>query len=239
VSKATTARPLHHIFTSVPRRYDLINRIATWRLDERWRKKAADQCLLSEPKRVLDLCCGTGDLAVHLARLGKGKIDLTGIDYSRPMLEKAEMKARLAAVADRISFVHGDAAELPFPDDHFDCIGISFSFRNLTYKNRLAKRYLSEVLRVLASGGRFVIVETSQPEPKWMRKAFHFYMLRVVYWLGYLLSHKKAAYRYLAESVSRFYDARQVKEMLLETGFRHVRFRPLFFGSICIHISVK
>jgi demethylmenaquinone methyltransferase/2-methoxy-6-polyprenyl-1,4-benzoquinol methylase len=188
---------------------------------------------------VLDLCCGTGDLAINLARLAENNIDLAGIDYSNPMLELATKKAALSARASKISFIYGDAANLPFTDGYFDCIGISFAFRNLTYKNQLAPRHLTEVLRVLTAGGRFVVVETSQPKLKLIRKLYHVYLRWFVSRLGYLLSGNRGAYHYLAESATRYYTSDEVEEILLASGFRRVSFRRLFFGVVGIHIATK
>ena len=232
-------KPLHRMFTAVPRRYDLVNHIITWGLDKRWRWKAARECLTSQPDKVLDLCCGTGDLAINLARLAENNVELTGIDYSQPMLEIAAKKAESLAGGRKISFIHGDAANLPFPDGYFDCVGISFAFRNLTYKNPLARRYLAEILRVLTTGGRYVIVETSQPKSKPIRKFFHLYLRRVAFRLGYLLSGNKGAYHYLAESATRFHTSEEVEELLVSAGFRQISLHPLFFGVVGIYVAVK
>jgi len=231
--------PLHHIFTAVPRRYDLINHVVTWGLDWWWRRRAAEECLGSQPARVLDLGCGTGDLALNIARLAENDIAVLGLDYSRPMLEIAAGKARTLAGRKNISFIHGDAASLPFPDGYFDCVGISFAFRNLTYRNPLAPRHLAEVWRVLASDGRYVIVESSQPKSKLIRRLFHLYLRWFVYHLGYWLSGNKRAYHYLAESAARFYTAEEVEAMLLRAGFREVHSHPLLFGAAAIHVAIK
>ena len=232
-------RPLYDMFIAVPRRYDLINRIITWGLDNRWRRKAARECLTSQPRNVLDLCCGTGDLAIELARLAENNVELAGIDYSQPMLEIATKKAAPLTKKQKPSFIYGDAANLPFPDGYFDCVGISFAFRNLTYKNPLVQHHIAEVLRVLSSDGRFVIVETSQPKVKLIRKLFHLYLRWFVSRLGYLLSGNRGAYYYLAESATRFYTSEELKELLLTAGFRQIFFRPLLFGAIGIHVAVK
>lgn len=232
-------KPLHVMFTAVPRRYDLVNRLITWGLDKRWRREAAIVCLTSRPKRVLDLCCGTGDLAINLARLAENEVEVTGIDYSRPMLEIASKKAEQSAMGGRISFIYGDVASLPFPDGYFDCIGISFAFRNLTYRNPLTSRYLAEVSRVLNAGGRFVIVETSQPRLNPVRKLFHLYLRWFAFRIGYLLSGNRGAYYYLAESAARFYNSEEVGEILLNAGLRQVSFRPLLLGATGIHVAVK
>ncbi len=134
--KISRNKPLQDMFAAIPRRYDLVNHIITWGLDKRWRRQAARECLVSQPEKVLDLCCGTGDLAISITRLAENGVEVTGVDYSRPMLAIATKKAELLARGSRISFTYGDAAKLPFPDGYFDCIGISFAFRNLTYKIR-------------------------------------------------------------------------------------------------------
>ncbi len=238
-TKSVQKRPLHRIFTAVPRRYDLINYIITWGLDRRWRLKIARECLSLSPRKVLDLCCGTGDLAINLTRLADDGMELVGVDYSLPMLEIATRKAERLARGRKISFIYGDAASLPFPDGYFDCVGISFAFRNLIYKNPLAERHIAEVLRVLSSNGRFIIVESSQPKMELIRKLFHLYLRWFVFRVGYLLSGDRGAYNYLAESAARFYTAEELQGMMIKAGFRQVFFRSLFLGAIAIHVAIK
>ena len=239
VTKTSGKKPLHRMFTLVPPRYDLINHLITLGLDNRWRGEAARECTTSHPGRVLDIGCGTGDLIIALARLSANDAELTGIDYSQPMLEIAARKAAHLQPEKKISFVHGDVANLPFPDGHFDCVGISFAFRNLTYKNPAAKRHLAEVFRVLKEEGRYVIVETSQPQSRLIRKLFQLYLRWFVFPVGYLISGNRGAYQYLAESASRFYSSEEVKEMLLSAGFSKVSFRPFLFGAAGIHTAIK
>jgi demethylmenaquinone methyltransferase/2-methoxy-6-polyprenyl-1,4-benzoquinol methylase len=233
------SRPLQRMFTEVPPRYDLINSVVTWGLDRRWRRKAAQECLKSKPEKVLDLCCGTGDLAITVCRLGKNEVCVVGIDYSPPMLEIARKKAAPLDGDKHISFINGDAASLPFPDASFDSVGISFAFRNLTYKNPLARQHLAEVRRVLTAGGRYVIVETGQPTARLIRGIFHRYLRWTVRSVGGWLSGNRGAYSYLAESAASFYTAEEVKGMLLESGFRQVLYQPFLFGAAGIHIAVK
>lgn len=237
--KITRTEPLHQMFTAVPPRYDLINHIITWGLDKRWRRKIAAECLALHPDKVLDLCCGTGDLAINLAQLARNGTEITGTDYSEPMLEIAVQKAALLPPDKKPSFIYANAANLPFPDDYFDCVGISFAFRNLTYKNSSAERYIAEVLRVLKPGGRFVIVETTQPGLKLIRALYHLYLRWFAYRVGSYLSGNRGAYRYLAESAARFYDSGEVKELLTASGFRRVYFKPLLFGVAGIHTAIK
>ncbi len=238
-TKPNENRPLQGIFMAVPPHYDLINRLFTWGLDERWRSLTARECLKEQPEQVLDLCCGTADLALRLAGMSSDSTRTVGIDFSLPMLEIAKEKSEHAGMNDRVFLIHGDTAALPFTDGQFDCIGISFAFRNLTYKNPLALRYLTEVLRVLRPGGRFVIVESSQPGSWLIRKLFHLYMRWYVSRLGYLLSRNRGAYRYLAESASRFYTVGELRNLMLEIGFSKFSSRRLVFGAAAIHVATK
>ncbi len=231
--------PLHGMFTAVPPRYDLVNRIITLGLDERWRRLAAAACLDEKPQQVLDLGCGTGDLAINIARMAEEHVEITGLDYSQPMLEMARQKAIRAGVGGKVKFIHGEATQISFPDGHFDCVGISFAFRNLTYKNPLCLPHLTEVKRVLKTGGRYVIVESSQPENRLIRTLFHFYLRAFVGPVGILLSGHKGAYRYLAKSASRYYSPKEVREMLLAAGFRSVSYRPLLFGAVGLHVATS
>lgn len=232
-------KPLHSIFTAVPGRYDLINRIFTWGLDEKWRLKTARLCLESQPKFILDLCCGTGDLAIALAKIADNNPAIIGLDYSLPMLEIAREKIRHSPLKNGVTFIHGDVADLPFPDASFDCTGISFAFRNLTYNNPKTQRYLSEIARVIKKGGRFVIVESSQPPNAILRTLDHFYLRTFVRWMGSALSKNKPAYKYLTESASKFYTAEELSDLLVKAGFSKVSLKRLLFGATAIHVAEK
>jgi demethylmenaquinone methyltransferase/2-methoxy-6-polyprenyl-1,4-benzoquinol methylase len=227
------------MFTAVPPRYDLVNRIVTLGLDNKWRSLAARACLEDDPQRILDIGCGTGDLTINIAGMAGNNVEITGLDYSPPMLELAKLKAEKAGVSAKVRFINGEATAIPFPYGYFDCVGISFAFRNLTYKNPLGTHYLAEVVRVLKTGGRHVIVESSQPENRIIRTFFHFYLRAFVGPAGILLSGNRGAYQYLAESIARFYSPAEVREMLLGAGFRDVRYRPLFLGAAGIHAAEK
>ena len=230
--------PLKKLFDAIPRRYDLVNRLFTWGLDQVWRRRAARLCLENDRPPVLDLCCGTGDLAIILARESGPGTSVTALDFSGPMLEAAVSKAALRAPG-RIGFVLGNAAELPFPDNTFGAAGIAFAFRNLTFRNPLRDRALDEIVRVLAPGGRFVIVESSQPANRAVRFFFRLYLYCVVNILGGLLSGDRGAYRYLARSARNFYGAEELVSLLLDAGFAHVRFTRLLFGAAAIHVAEK
>lgn len=233
------SKPLFGMFDAIPRRYDLVNRLITLGLDRRWRNIAARECVRNAPRRVLDLGCGTGDLAINIVKRAKNYVAVTGLDYSPNMLEIATAKSAAAVGRSRITFTAAEAASLPFVDDYFDSVGISFAFRNLTYKNPLTTFHLAEVFRVLSPGGRFVIVESSQPSSSLIQWFFHLYLRTYVYWTGWWLSGNKAAYRYLTESARKFYTPDGVKELLMSSGFREVTYRPLLWGASGITVAVK
>jgi demethylmenaquinone methyltransferase / 2-methoxy-6-polyprenyl-1,4-benzoquinol methylase len=231
-------RPLHDMFTKVPPSYDLLNRLLTLHMDERWRKKAAVACLENHPRNVLDLCTGTGDLAIRLRKTAPPETAIAALDFSRPMLESAMKKAARANAAD-IEFIHADAAAMPFEDHRFDSIGIAFAFRNLTFRNPFCDAFLTEILRVLKPGGRFVIVETSQPESAFIRFFFRFYLRYISAPLGGLISGHYGAYSYLAHSAIHYYDQTKLSELLLEAGFSAVSCHPNLLRVSTVYIARK
>lgn len=231
-------RPLQKMFNEVPQRYDLLNRVITLGLDERWRKLAARECLSGDPEKVLDLCTGTGDLVLRMARYTNGRTNLLALDYSDPMLEVARKKAGKKGL-DRIEFILGDAADMSFERDSLDVIGIGFAFRNLTWKNPDREKFLAEILRVLRKGGRFVIVESSQPSNRMIRSFFRLYLRTMVAGFGGILSGHKGAYRYLAASARNFYIPGEVRDMLLNAGFSRVDHRSLNGGIAGLTIAIK
>jgi len=162
-----------------------------------------------------------------------------GLDYSPPMLAIARDKALRRGVQNLISFIHGDVADLPFPDGYFDSIGISFAFRNLTFRNPLTSRYMSEVLRVIKPGGRFIIVESSQPPNRVIRTLAHAYERWFIRNVGAWITGNRPAYKYLAESSQKFYTADELADFLVRSGFTGVMVRRLFFGAAAIHVAEK
>ncbi|MCX6996131.1 MAG: ubiquinone/menaquinone biosynthesis methyltransferase [Kiritimatiellaeota bacterium] len=227
------------MFNEVPDRYDLINALMTFRLDQMWRRKAAAECLQGHPVNILDLCTGTGDLALMLTERAGRDTRVTALDFSQPMLDVAGRKARQRQASRQLQFILGDAGRLPFPDEAFDVIGIAFAFRNLTFRNPHTATYLAETRRVLKSGGKFVIVETSQPRSAVLRRFFHGYLAAVVAPLGWLVSGHRGAYRYLAWSMRHFYAPDELTALLAGQGFRHIVSRPLLGGVAALHVAFK
>ena len=237
--QAAQSRFLHQIYDAIPHRYDLINRIMSLGLDQIWRRRAARECLAGNPGRVLDLCCGTGDLTMEICRISRDGTTVTGVDFSQPMLAVAEQKARSSGISPKPCFVYADAANLPFPEDNFNSIAISFAFRNLSYNNPLIEQYLAEVLRVLKPGGRLVIVETSQPKSRLIESLYHFYLRQIVCRLGAFISGNQEGYRYLSESAAGFYSPEELTDLLSRAGFSQVCFCRHLLGATSIHIATK
>jgi demethylmenaquinone methyltransferase/2-methoxy-6-polyprenyl-1,4-benzoquinol methylase len=162
---------------------------------------------------------------------------LVGVDFSKEMLSKAlhHEKPRER----RGILVLAEAGNLPFRDECVDRVGIAFSFRNLIYKNSRAGPHLKEILRVTHRGGKFIVVETSQPASYPLRIALHLYQGKIVPFIGGVISGDWSAYRYLGDSSTNFYSPENVRKMLLTHGFRTVSYNPLALGIACVHVSTK
>jgi demethylmenaquinone methyltransferase/2-methoxy-6-polyprenyl-1,4-benzoquinol methylase len=239
-SRLTEGRlPLQRMFNEVPERYDLLNRLLTFGIDQSWRRRASGVCLEGGPARVMDLCTGTGDLALLLASDAGQDTHVTAVDFAAPMLEVARRKAESRGVAGRMELRLADAGELPFEDGELDAVGIAFAFRNLTYRNPRRDQYLSEIVRVLGPGGRLVIAETSQPSNGLWRGLFHIYLRAFVAPVGGILSGHRPAYRYLARSAENYFRPDDVSEMLEGAGFGRVAYRPFLGGVAALHVAIR
>jgi len=202
--------------------YDLMNRLMTAGLDRRWRRLTV-AAAVRPGDRVLDICCGTGDLAVEASRAGG---EVTGLDFSPRMLERARRKLQ------SVTWVEGDALELPFADESFDAATVGFGVRNLSD----LERGLQELRRVLREGGRVAVLEITRPKGR-LR---HFYALwfdRIVPLLGKVLPGG-AAYTYLPASVRRFPGPEELAAMLADAGFAEPRFRLFAGGIVALHTGV-
>jgi len=229
------------MFNTVAETYDLSNKVLTFGLDKRWRKACAEK---STPgKNVVDLCCGTGDLSFQLLENLSPESLLVGLDFSKEMLKKAVEKKPKNGYAKRaaasFSFVIADAAHIPIRNGCMDDIRISFSFRNLIYKNPKATTYLKEATRTLKNHGQFTCVETSQPKNNLVKSFFHFYCLRIIPLVGGLISGKKPAYKYLGKSAANFPVPEDIVTMMKRAGFKKATFKPLFLGVVALYMATK
>jgi demethylmenaquinone methyltransferase/2-methoxy-6-polyprenyl-1,4-benzoquinol methylase len=176
---------------------------------------------------------------------------VVGLDFNREMLSRAMWKKlvwqqrlrysarRRGRTIDRIdlTFILADAANLPIRDGCVDRVRTSFSFRNLIYKNPMAKAYLREIVRVLQRKGKFVCVETSQPTDPFVRALFHFYCLRIVPLIGWLISGSRGAYKYLGMSAASFPDAQNIVSLVKKSGFQSPFFKRFSLGIVALYIA--
>jgi len=232
---------LKPMFNTVAETYDLSNKVLTFGLDKRWRKACAEES--TSGKYVVDLCCGTGDLSLQLLQnIAPGSL-LVGLDFSKEMLKKAVEKkcknTNVKQAATSFTFVIADAAHVPIRNGCIDDIRIAFSFRNLIYKNPKAITYLREVARTLKDNRQFTCVETSQPNNSFVRGFFHFYCLRIVPFIGGLISGRKPAYKYLGKSAANFPIPQDIMTMMRKAGFKKAKFKPLFLGIVALYIATK
>lgn len=222
------------MFAGIAGRYDLLNHLLSGNTDARWRRLVAKRLGGSLPAgaRVLDVACGTGDLAFALAEAAP-HAHVVGVDFCRPMLELA---ARKSARRERgAAFIEGDALRLPFADATFDAVTIAFGLRNLAR----VEQGLGELLRVLKPGGRAAVLEFSRPVVPGFRALFQFYFTRVLPVVGGLVSGLRGAYEYLPDSVSRFPDQSALAEMMRSAGFERVEFENLTGGVAALHMGAR
>jgi demethylmenaquinone methyltransferase/2-methoxy-6-polyprenyl-1,4-benzoquinol methylase len=234
----TTPHPLQTYYSRIHKTYDLVNRLFTFGLDRKWRSYTVKVCLESHPAVILDLCCGTGDLAIALCKNTGGQIQVTGFDLNPEMLTIARQKAtRMKAYS--VAFIQGDAGSMPFNDGAFDCVTIGFGFRNLTWENPHRDKHIGEIARVMKPGARLLILESARPENKLIAFFYNLYLKLLLVPLGGLLSGDWQAYRYLAGSSSGFYSFDQLRELLHPYHLDLHRHRTFLSGSVNLLIASK
>ena len=226
---------LQGIYGEIHERYEFVNHVLTFGLDSHWRKCAASIAAQSGGTRWIDICCGTGGMAVLLKALSQPGGRVFAADLSRPMVSHALDRRGAAG----IRFLICEAGELPFPDESFDLATISFSARNLNTGREPLIRSFREIRRVLRSGGLFVNLETSQPESRLLRWMFHSYVRIFVMQVGGALSGSADGYGYLSSSILRFYSMDEMSDILREAGFAEVSSKPLLFGAAAVHAAFR
>lgn len=197
-----------------------------------------EACLENKPANILDLCCGTGDLAISTSQAAKHSVQITGYDLNPEMLEVARQKAtRFHATS--IEFVRGDAGSMPFMDGTFDCITIGFGFRNLTFQNPNRDQHIREMHRVLKPGARLYILESARPQNRFIDFFYSLYLRLFLVPLGGMLSGDWNAYRYLAGSSADFYSFPDLRNMLEHYHLDLQLAKKYLFGSVNLLVATK
>lgn len=222
------SKNIQSMFNNIAHRYDLLNRLLSFRRDVAWRKKAIELLGIRSKHTVLDLACGTGDMMIELLNFVPS-VNLIGADFSVNMLIKGrekDIKQPLLA---------GDAHYLPFQDKSFDRMMIAFGFRNVTDK----AKGLEQMCRVIKPGGVLCILEFSQPENPLVASIYKLYFTKILPFIGGIISGNRKAYEYLPDSVYKFPNKTLYKEMILNAGFSEVRFNSMTFGICDATICIK
>ena len=226
------------MFNNIAGSYDLLNHLLSFGIDKRWRKKLIGRVLLKNPKTVLDIACGTGDLTLALFKKG---VQVTGLDIAQKMMDVAKNKIAQYIHNKQIlsqpepSFVCASAESIPFDNSVFDAVTIGFGIRN--FENR--GESLLEINRVLKKGGTLAILEFATPKNKIWRWLFNLYFLKILPFIGKIISKDSQAYSYLPQSVSTFPQYEEFASELEHFGYINIDYIPLTGGVAILYIAQK
>jgi demethylmenaquinone methyltransferase / 2-methoxy-6-polyprenyl-1,4-benzoquinol methylase len=224
---------VRQMFGEIAHRYDFLNHFLSASIDRRWRRlaaaKVAEHLTAKESAVCLDLCSGTGDLAIELHQ--RLNLPVVASDFCHPMLVRSIQKTQTLP----IRTVEADSMATPFADDSFSAVAVAFGLRNLEDP----RRGLAEMRRVLKPEGVLVVLEFSRPVIPVMRQAFQFYFQRILPRIGAWISGQRSAYQYLPDSVSRFPAQQELADLMADVGFRNVTYRNLSGGIAALHSGLK
>ncbi|QXP73501.1 bifunctional demethylmenaquinone methyltransferase/2-methoxy-6-polyprenyl-1,4-benzoquinol methylase UbiE [Tenacibaculum sp. HL-MS23] len=221
------------MFDNISEDYDGLNRVISLGIDVSWRKKVVKLVGENNPQQILDIATGTGDLALMMAKLNPQRI--VGLDISAGMLEVGKQKIAKADLSDKIEMIVGDSEDMPFDDNTFDAITVSFGVRN--FEN--LDKGLTEIYRILKPGGKFVVLETSNPTKFPFKQGYKFYTNFILPIIGKIFSKDKVAYSYLSESANSFPFGEAFNNILQKNGFNNAKNLPVTFGVASIYTALK
>lgn len=213
------------MFDAIAHSYDLLNHTLSFGIDRLWRRRAINSLRKYKPQHILDVATGTGDFAILAARRLRPE-SLNGVDISEGMLDVGREKVKKRGLDGVISFSKADCMNLPFPNGTFDAITVAYGVRNFEDLDR----GLREMLRVLKSGGRLVIIELTTPQRFPMKQLFHLYSHVLLPQIGKAISHDNRAYRYLPATMQAFPHGPEMKSILMRAGFRNVHYHYSILG---------
>lgn len=221
------------MFDTISKNYDGLNRVISFGIDVKWRKRVVALLKKKQPKSILDIATGTGDLAINLTETGAKRI--VGLDISPGMLEVGKEKVAGKKLSETIEMVVGDSEKLPYEDNSFDAVTVAFGVRNF----ETLEKGLSEIYRVLNKNGTFVVLETSVPTKTPFKQGYHFHCNYILPLIGRLFSKDRSAYTYLSESAAVFPHGEAFNNILSKIGFIEVENRPQTFGVASIYVATK
>lgn len=222
------------VFSSVARKYDVMNDVMSLGVHRFWKKIAMSQTGLKKGQRALDVAGGTGDLTFYLSRQVGPAGEVIISDINPDMLEQGRKRLIDKGIAGNIKFVEADAEELPFDENCFDCVTIAFGLRNVTNKDKA----LASMFRVLKPGGRLLVLEFSKPVAG-LDRIYDFYSFNVLPVMGKLIANDADSYKYLAESIRMHPDQRTLKDMMEQAGFERCTFHNMTGGIVALHKGFK
>lgn len=225
---------IRNLFNNIASTYDFLNHLLSLGRDYYWRKKAV-QGLEGLEGWILDIATGTGDVAIEIIHQNDHHRKVFGLDFSRPMIKKAQRKVLDKGLSQTITLSLGDALSLPFRDNTFCASMIAFGLRNIVKKEQA----LSEMVRVIQKGGKVIILEFTFPQKGLMRKLFPIYFQKVLPWVGGFISGDREAYAYLPESVSHFASAENYEEIMKKAGLEKVGSQSLTGGVASVISGTK
>jgi demethylmenaquinone methyltransferase / 2-methoxy-6-polyprenyl-1,4-benzoquinol methylase len=225
------------MFAEIAPRYDLLNHVLSLNIDTLWRSKTVKALQLNQTDPVLDVCTGTGDLALAIARKYGGVFPVIGSDFCLPMLQRARSKQTKTNPGDlNLSFIEADTEQLPFPDNKFQAVTVAFGIRNVSE----TKRGMSEMLRVCKPGGVVAILEFSRPTFPGLSQLYDAYFRWVLPKIVQSLSkNDQSAYNYLPASVREFPSGRAMMDLMESIGLRDVKQTPMTFGVATLYMGTK
>jgi len=233
--KERDASKVEQMFSGIAARYDFLNHLLSFGFDFGWRKKVARETRGIRCERILDVCTGTGDMAIELFRYWKGTAKVEGIDFSPELLEIAKKKAKKFSARNAIVFGKGNAEKLPYGDNQFDAITIAFGLRNVN--NRL--KALKEFYRVTRPGGCFICLEFSRPRNEILSRIYFFYLIKIVPHISSIFGSNPEAYRYLSNTIKDFPAPDALVDFIKSAGWNDVSYRILSGGIVAIHTGRK
>lgn len=231
-TEASKKSQVEDMFDNIAPKYDLLNHLLSMKIDVLWRNTLVKWMNKDQPKAVLDVATGTGDLAIAVQKGTNAQV--TGLDLSQQMLNVGIEKVKKLNLDSKISMMKGDAENLPFEDNKFDAVSVAFGVRNF---ENLTKG-LSELRRVVKQGSSVYILEFSKVEG-FMAPLYMFYFKNILPFIGKVVSKDNRAYTYLPDSVNAFPYGEKMKKILLDTGFSKVEFRKLSLGIATIYKATK